>query len=74
MKKSFFNAYEASTEAARQLQDRVRPFVRSLFEEYGEEYILREIEYLICQETHITAAEVILKRAMDEKKQERDTQ
>lgn len=67
--KSLFNEYEAScNDTARAIDDQVREMIYQIFEQYQEEYPIRELEYIICQTIHCLSAERILTRAIAKRK------
>lgn len=66
---SLFNEYEDPTRTALDIDAKVAQLVKQLFEEYGEQFPIREIEAVILFTVHAIACETIIKNGIDKRKQ-----
>ena len=71
--KSLFNEYEAMEEEANELDNEARPFIGTLIKKWIDKgYLTRDIELVLYNVIATESSFLILKRAMDKKKEERE--
>ena len=67
-KKSLFNDYEVAIGDAKTISTNVRAYIRTLLEEYGDTYSIRELEVLCTEEIHVCCSERRAINAMNKRK------